>query len=176
MVLAAGESYTVKDLLELMLLPSNNQAAEVVAGHYGRVEFVRLMNAKAAEWGMNQTHYAEPTGLSVSNQSTASDLARMMSRVYALYPAILQISRGRKATITEINSGKKTEISSINNFAGRADFLGGKTGFTDEAQGNLISLFSYQNRPLAIIVMGTDDRFGDTEKLLSWFKENFKTQ
>ena len=53
-----------------------------------------------------------------------------------------------------------------NEFAGTAAFLGGKTGYTDEAQGNLVSLFSMRGTPVVIVVLGSADRFGETRTLL----------
>jgi D-alanyl-D-alanine carboxypeptidase len=51
--------------------------------------------------------------------------------------------------------------------------MGGKTGYTDEASGNLVSIFSYGRRAVMVIVLGTSDRFGETEKLITWFKNAF---
>ena len=55
-----------------------------------------------------------------------------------------------------------------NQFAGTPEFLGGKTGYTDEARGNLLSLFAIGGQTFTVIVLGTDDRFGDTERIRSW--------
>jgi D-alanyl-D-alanine carboxypeptidase len=60
------------------------------------------------------------------------------------------------------------EISATHQFAGRPDFLGGKTGFTASAQGNLISIFSVENHPILILVLGTESRFEESEKILNF--------
>jgi len=70
-------------------------------------------------------------------------------------------------------SSRPVAFSNINHFAGQADFLGGKTGYTDDAGGNLLSLFSYQKRPVLVLVMGASDRFGETRRLLQWFKNSY---
>ncbi len=59
-------------------------------------------------------------------------------------------------------------MNNINVFAGTDEFLGGKTGSTPEAEGNLISIFEVSRgaSPVIIIVLGTDDRFGETENIL----------
>ncbi len=103
-------------------------------------------------------------------------------KIYATYPQILAITRTPQVTITELGSapaggvGRQTPVKSINDFAGRADFIGGKTGYTDEAAGNLLSIFSYDSHPVFIVVLGTQDgvRFAKTLALYSWFVNNFK--
>lgn len=170
--LTAGDTYTVSDLLRFLLLPSSNVAAEAFADSYGRTRFVDAMNARAATWGMADTHYDDPSGLSSGNQSTADDLLLLAQKIYSDYPKVLAITRITQATVTELGSEKKTLLKSINYFAGEADFIGGKTGYTDIADGNLLSIFKYNSRPVVVIVLGTDeaDRFTNTEKLFDWFK------
>jgi serine-type D-Ala-D-Ala endopeptidase (penicillin-binding protein 7) len=174
--LQAGDVYVVADLLRVMLLPSSNVAAEALANAYGRPQFLAEMNARAAAWDMAGTHYDDPSGLSVGNQSTASDLLRLAQKIYADYPQILAITRTPQVTITELGSSRQASVKSINDFAGRSDFIGGKTGYTDEAAGNLLSIFKYKNQPVLIIVLGTDDgvRFAKTLQLYDWFTANFK--
>jgi len=174
--LQAGDIYTVSDLLYVMLLPSSNVAAEALANAYGRDQFLAEMNARAAAWGMADTHYDDPSGLSVGNQSTADDLLRLAQKIYADYPQILAITRTPQVTIKELGSGRQAAVKSINAFAGRADFIGGKTGYTDEAAGNLLSIFKYENRPVLFVVLGTadDTRFANTLQLYQWFAQSFK--
>lgn len=175
-ILQAGDVYTVSDLLQVLLLPSSNVAAEALANAYGRPQFLAEMNARAAAWEMAKTHYGDPSGLSSGNQSTARDLLVLAQKIYADYPQILSITRTPQVTITELGSGRQTLVKSINDFAGRADFIGGKTGYTDEAAGNLLSLFSYDTHPVFIVVLGTSDgvRFTKTLQLYNWFTANFK--
>ncbi len=165
--------YAMHDLLYALLLPSSNVAAEALAQNFGREQFLAGMNALATEWGAASTHFEDPTGLSPANQSTAHDILKIAQAIYIKYPEIFKITRTPKFTITEHTSGKRQSFASINLFAGKPDFIGGKTGYTDEAGGNLVSVFSDGGRPILIMALGTDDRFGETEKLLSWFKESF---
>jgi D-alanyl-D-alanine endopeptidase (penicillin-binding protein 7) len=168
-----GERFSRDDILHLMLLVSSNEAAEVLAGATGRSDFLLAMNKKAKEWGMADTVFEDPTGLSANNRSTVVDMQKMVSHIYREYGVIFEISRKPRYQMKELVSGADRGIMSINEFAGNANFLGGKTGFTEEAIGNLISLFSYRNRPLVIIVFGTPDRFGQTRHLFSWFINSF---
>lgn len=172
--LGDGESYTISDLLSATLVASSNEAAEALANAYGREGFIKELNAIARAWGMEETHFADPAGLSIANQSTAHDLQKMVQRMYVEYPEVFEISRKPRANITELGSKKRITLPSNNLFAGRADFVGGKTGYTDDARGNLISLFTHERRPILVVVLGTDDRFGETEKLMEWFRNSFR--
>lgn len=175
--LKAGEIYKADDLVKTMLLLSSNDAAEALAQSILKNNFVELMNQKAKELNLNETVFFDPTGLSSKNQSTTGDIFKIISYIYQKYPDILKITTQKSQTITEINSKSKKIIKNINEFAGQNDFIGGKTGFIDESQGNLVSMFMIKKDPVAIIVFGSQDRFGDTKKLLECVRnENYIEQ
>ncbi len=176
-VLKVNGTYTVQDLLHAMLMPSNNVAAEAVADYYGYDKFMTEMNARAASWGMTNTHFENPSGLSSANESDAHDLAILATHVYDDYPTILSFSDTPSYVITNLATGAQTTIRSINQFAGQPDFVGGKTGYIPESQNNLLSIFRVDGKPVLIVVLGTDslaDWFPDTTKLLNWFTMNYK--
>ena len=166
----AGDKYSRDDMLEIMLGTSSNEAAEALANFYGRDKFIHEMNLQAKEWGLNNTYYKDPTGISVSNQSTASDLRELTIRIYNEEPMIFEITRRARLDARELESKKVYRFDSNNIFTSRKDFLGGKTGYTDEAQQNLLSIFKYDGQPILIIVLGTNDRFTQTEDLFNWYK------
>ncbi len=174
--LHVGDTYTVTDLLRILLLPSSNVAAEALADAYGRGQFIAEMNRRAVAWGMENTHYDDPSGLSVGSQSTAGDLAVLAQKIYTDYPSILAITRTPQVTVTEISSGSQVVVKNINEFSGQSNFVGGKTGYTDQADGNLLSVFSDAGHPIVVIVLGTSDdsRFANTQALYDWFTANFK--
>lgn len=174
--LEIGGVYTVRDLISLMLVFSNNESAEALARSIGRAEFVRLMNEKAASWGLAETHFKDPTGLSASNQSTSADLQTLTLRITKEYEEIMKITKKPQAVVTERMSGKIKTFPNINLLASRPDVLGGKTGFTEEAGGNLLTLFMHGGRTVFAIILGSDDRFGETEKLIAWFKSSFSRE
>jgi D-alanyl-D-alanine endopeptidase (penicillin-binding protein 7) len=169
-------TYTVYDLLHAMLMPSNNVAAEAFADYYGYDKFMAAMNARAAAWGMTDTHFDDPSGLSSANESSAHDLAILATHVYQNYPQILAISNTPTYTLTNIADGGTRQIASINEFAGTPGFLGGKTGYIPESRDNLISLFRVDGHPLLIVVLGAKDtaaRFLDTTALLDWVRTDY---
>ena len=113
------------------------------------------MNLKASELQMRSTRFFDPSGLSPLNQSTLENLEKLISYIYNRHPKIFSITSEKEGN--------------IHPFSNQENFIGGKTGFIDEANGNLISLFNYQGRPLLIIVLGSEDRYLDTLALYNRF-------
>lgn len=170
-----GEIFRAADLINTALIISSNDAAAALADFYGSREFLELMKIKAAAIKMNDTVFFDPHGLSVLNQAVIADLEKLVYYILKNHPAILEVTTRPQITITELNSGTDRVISSNNQFAGRPEFLGGKTGYLEDANGNLISLFTDAEREkqFLIIVLGASDRVQETEKLYQWAKLNF---
>lgn len=173
--LVINGTYTVEDLLHLMLMPSSNVAAQAMADYIGQAQFMNEMNARAEQWGMTDTYFADPSGISAANESSAHDLLILAQHIYLDYPGILALTDTPATKITELNSGKTASIQSINAFVGEPNFVGGKTGNTDQAGGNLLSIFDHDGHPVLIIVLGAPALpFKDTSALYSWFKTNYQ--
>ncbi|HUC01765.1 MAG TPA: serine hydrolase [Candidatus Paceibacterota bacterium] len=173
--LAIGGTYTVEDLLHLMLMPSSNVAAEAMADTIGHAQFMSEMNARAAQWGMTDTYFADTSGISAANESSASDFLILAQHIYQNYPEILTLTDTPTWTMTELNSGRTIEVKSINAFAGESVFVGGKTGNTPQAGGNLLSIFNYDGHPVLIVVLGAPALpFQNTSNLFAWFRQNYK--
>ena len=172
--LQLGGQYSVSDLVKAMLVLSSNRAAMAVADSYGFPQFVEKMRVKAVSLNMAQTDLIEPTGLSSGNQSTIGDLEKLISYIYKNHPEIFVITRQKTVVLSELAKNRSEEFLNINAFAqSRNDFWGGKTGYTDQAGGNLITIFEHEGRKLLFIVLGTDDRFGQTDLLYNWAKRAF---
>lgn len=164
--LEPGDQYRVRDLLKVLLVPSSNEAAAAFARAYGHDAFIAAMNAQAAAWGLAATHFDDASGLSVSNQSTPRELLEMARRIYLAHPEIFAITQSPAATVQELGSGGLKQFPTTNGFAGRPDFIGGKTGTTPEAGDNLVSIFSVGGTPVAVAVFGAADRYAATRSLL----------
>jgi len=171
----AGESYVVGDLVKAMLLVSSNDAVMAIAEFYGTENLVQRMQMKARELGMSQTTFVDPTGISFLNQGTIADLEKLVRYIDERHSNLFAITASKEGMLFEKTKRIERKLLNINAFAGgsRTDFAGGKTGFTNEANGNLISLFNYRGYKLLFIVLGTDDRFGQTDLLYNWVKEAF---
>lgn len=157
--------------IKRMMIFSDNTAAKELADELGSPMYIARMNEKAAFLGMRDTGFFDATGLSYLNQSTVRDIGILAAYIQKRHPEIFEWSRLKTIVIGGIT------YANINRFAERADFLGGKTGFTDEANGNLVSLFKTNKGPIGIIIFGTKDkeeRFRQTERILSWLLHHFK--
>ncbi len=164
----AGEIVTAHDLIGAMLIASSNDAASALAEAYGTDAFIQKMRAKAFSLGMHQSSFFDASGLSVLNQSTGRDLEKLIRYLIEEEPAVFALSAAREAIITDLVTGRTRKIVATNEFAGKPGFVGGKTGYTNEANGNLLSVFEAGGRRFLIVVFGTSDRFGETEKLWRW--------
>ncbi|MDP3901368.1 MAG: serine hydrolase [bacterium] len=167
-----GEMFLRDDLVKAMMTVSSNDAAVALAESFngGIDEFIIKMNSKALELRMNQSSFFDPSGLNLANQSNIHDIEKLILYIYRYHPEIFKWSTHKSVDLTELNSKTKRTVNSINLFAGQPGFIGGKTGYLEEANGNLASLFSYKGRIILIITLGAEDRFGETSKLYNWFK------
>lgn len=160
-----GETFQAYDLVKAMLVASSNDAAAALTEFFGEQKFMNEMQRKANDLKMYNTTYLEPTGLSFVNQSTASDLVKLVKYIYENHPEILTVSREPAAELKELKSGKSRKIETVNQFAGQPDFIGGKTGYIDEAGRNLIGLFEIKGQRVLFIVLGAEDAFAEVGAL-----------
>lgn len=174
--LASGEDLTFRSLLYGMLLNSGNDAAYAISENYpgGSLGFVSAMNKKVLELGLKNTHFDNPAGFdSPKHYSSASDLSKIT--IEALKDA--QLSRIFATKETEIVSiDKKYQHNLINLNKLLSDVkgvMGVKTGYTEEARENLVTLIDREGHRVLIVVLGSDDRFGETKKLIDWTYSNF---
>ncbi len=164
--LSAGESYTVHDLLNIMLTISSNDAAYALADAYGLPGFVNQMNEVAQTVGMDQTTFYEPSGLSYLNQSTLGNIAKLLQYIYHSYPAIFAITRQPKFVAINQTTNKPKTFSNIDFYAGEPVFVGGKTGYIDQSGENLVGIFNYSGGKVIAGVFDSADRFKDMNALL----------
>ncbi len=182
-----GQRFQVKDLLLALLVGSANDAAEILAANYhgGRVAFVAAMNQKAKDLKLTRTHFANPTGLDSDvnerqlkdiNLTTALDLSRL-ARV-ALANSFIAASVDKSyVTITELVSRQTYPIYNINVLLSkRSEIKGIKTGWTEEAGECLVALAQKPSASVITVILGSQDRFGETEELVDWVYGNFSWQ
>lgn len=169
----AGETYAVRDLVSAMLVVSSNEAAEAIARVKGREAFLAGMNELVRSWGMYETYIADPAGLSPATQSTAEDLRIMAAKIYEEYADLYRITSSKKLAIAESGTRRRQMLANINAFAGDRGFVGGKTGYIDEAGSNLLSVFLHEKRPIFVLVLGAEDRFAASADLINWFRSSF---
>ena len=172
--LRAGYEVSNRDLLHLLLIASDNAAARAIArvSPHGATGFVARMNEKAAELGLTNTHYAEPSGLLSANVSSAYDMARLMAYVGGdeRIAGVMQKQRH------DLSVGRRTiSIRSTNQLVrnGDVDVLGGKTGYIRRAGYCLATLLRLPDGgpSVVVVVLGARSsaaRFLETRQLFSW--------
>jgi D-alanyl-D-alanine carboxypeptidase (penicillin-binding protein 5/6) len=101
--LEAGDRLTVRELLEAALIQSANDAADALAIHVGKgsqARFVAMMNARARQLGLTDTHYARPDGLDAPGHFSSARDVTLLARLLMHRPVVRQIVRQRTATIS----------------------------------------------------------------------------
>lgn len=173
----SGEKLRAKDLLAALLLASANDSAYILANNYpgGLSAFVGSMNKKAQELNLADSQFFNPAGLDELDQlSSARDL-----NVLARELLKNDFLRGLVATpYLEINSQNEAntkqtttayQLFNTNQLLGRLGGIKGvKTGTTDWAGEVLVTLVERNGREILISLMNSQDRYGDTQKLLAW--------
>ena len=174
--LSERQTVSMYSLLQLLLIESSNEAADLVANQIGREEFVRLMNRKADAIGMHNTAFADPSGLSAENVSTLSDLMRLAQYLYNNRRFILELTADQYVA-TAYDADAFGELNNFNILSELDNFYGGKTGQTSAAGQTSISLHRMmvrgEERLIVIAVLGSSDRTRDVLLLHSYFQERF---
>mgnify|MGYP002557423419 FL=1 len=175
--LKTGDKITILDLLYGLMLRSGNDAAVALAEYAGEDinGFAELMNAKALELGLTNTHFETPHGLdSNEHYTTAYELAILSN--YALNnPTFAKIVGTKNYTIT-INGSPKA-LSNTNELLGNMEGVYGiKTGFTNGANRCLVTACKRNNIDIICVVLGADTkkfRTIDSIKLINYVFNNF---
>lgn len=173
--LAVGTLLTREQMLHLALMASENRAANALGRHYpgGTLAFVEAMNRKAAQLGMHDTYYAEPTGLSSRNQSSARDLA-VLVKAASRVPLIRELS-----TSPEHEFGVGSHLLHFRNTNSLVknplwEIGLQKTGYISEAGRCLVMQTRVVGRELIMVFLdsaGRYSRLGDAERVRRWMLE-----
>jgi D-alanyl-D-alanine endopeptidase (penicillin-binding protein 7) len=179
--LRSTDKVTADDLLHLLLIASDNAAARALAriSPYGSDGFVERMNDKALELGLENTHYADPSGLLTENVSSAYDMARLIT--YASQDE--RISSVMRLSEYTVSANRRViNFHSTNHLLGRpdVDVRAGKTGFISKAGYCLATLLRMpDNGPsVAVVVLGARSnagRFMESRNLFNWVSSKAST-
>jgi len=170
-----GKKFSLKRLLDLLLIYSSNDAAWALAEVIDVPNFVEKMNEKAEDLGLENTHFVNPTGLDPENlcyepavlnyfnYSTTRDLAKLTQYILKEHPLIFEISI--QEPLYKIEDG-------IFDLFLTQRVVGGKTGYTDEAGGCILFVFSDEKSNFFInVILGTPSasaRIAEMQKLIDW--------
>ena len=184
--LQEGEKLTVEQLLNVLLIPSANDAAVVLAEHIaGSVEkFADMMNAKAKELGCLNTHFVNPNGIHNKNHySTAYDLA-MIGRYAMKFDDIMRIAKVNQYTLPKTNKyNKEDRIFNTTNglITKNSEYYyqyttGLKTGYTDKAGYCIVTTAKKNDVELLEVVLDSasiEDRYEDCINLFNYGFDNY---
>jgi D-alanyl-D-alanine carboxypeptidase (penicillin-binding protein 5/6) len=155
--LEPGERMSVHDLLIAMLLPSADDAAEDLAynvGHHSVSRFEGMMNARARELGLSNTHYTTPIGLDTpGNFSSARDLVTLARYVLRTEPFFKAVVRAPRATLR--TGSHRRSVVNLNDLVARYSWINGvKTGHTLDAGYVLVASGTQHGMTLIGVVLG----------------------
>ncbi len=163
MGISQGEVYTLDELLHGLIMHSGNDAAyaisEGVAGD--TTTFVEWMNLKSRELGLEDTYFADPSGLDDTSYSTPKDLVKLTR--YALkYPELKKMGNTVEYELPENNAHKYIYLYNQTNLLTTYPGVKGfKTGYTEEAGLCLITYAENEGKEVIGVVLGSGDRKGD---------------
>ena len=176
--LDAGSSYKLTDLIKTVVVASANDSTVALAEHVAGSEdmFVSKMNRLAANLNLNNTHFANCTGLPTSNHySSAKDMAQIY-RTVCNNPIYIKYSKIWMDDFIH-PSGRKTGLVNTNRLVKTYEGVeGGKTGYTDLAKYCLTASAKRGNLRLIGVVIGANDskvRFSEMSKLFNYGFSNY---
>ncbi len=173
--LAIGTRLTREEMLQLALMSSENRAASALGRHYpgGIDAFVEAMNVKARLIGLNDTRFADSTGLNPENVSSPRDLVRLVSAA-GTYPLIREFSTASERYVKI--RGRLHRFGNTNSLVRDPGWEIGvsKTGYIREAGRCLVMQAWIFNEPHIIVLMDSDGRYSrtaDAKRIKRWFEE-----
>lgn len=178
--LRAGMVLTREDTLRAALMSSDNRAAHMLARTYpgGVKMFVKRMNELAEELGMKDSHFADPTGLSNDNISTAQDLALLAMRAHR-YPVLSKVSTSPTALLDA--GSTQLRMMTTNRLIGDPRWHVGlqKTGYTRAAGRCMVVQSEVAGHRVVMVVLDSDSsskRADDMQRMRRWLEEETKFQ
>jgi serine-type D-Ala-D-Ala endopeptidase (penicillin-binding protein 7) len=180
--LNTGEILTLDNLFKTALIVSDNDSAMALSRASGlsEDEFIKQMNHKAEEFGLINTHFADPTGLLSANRSTVSDIVKLLN--YALQNETIAKTTSTSYYEFEVQGNDKKRTIKLRNtdslLRSYLNILGGKTGSLDEAGYNLaVKIEGDAKQEIIVVILGSlsnTDRFQDVKAITDWVFSNFK--
>ena len=164
-----GERLTVRELLEAALIASANDAADALASYVGgsQARFVGMMNAKARQLGLRETHFVRPDGLDAPGHLSSAHDVTYLARLVMHHAIVRQIVRQRVATISD-GHVLRTWNDLLYSYPG---IFGVKTGHTSGAGWNETAAVHRRGVSIYATLLGSPDRStrnADLVKLLDW--------
>ena len=172
--LRPGAVLTRSELLLLALMASENRAAAALGRTYpeGKRAFVAAMNRKAAELGMTDSRFVDPTGLYPGNVSSARDLVKLVNAAHG-YELIREYTTRDRAVVTVYN--RRLSFHNTNGLVRNSHWDIGlsKTGYISEAGRCLVMRVRLASKDLIVVLLdswGKQSRVGDANRIRRWLE------
>jgi serine-type D-Ala-D-Ala endopeptidase (penicillin-binding protein 7) len=172
--LEVGATLTRRQMIMLAIMSSENRAAAALGRTYpgGTKAFVAKMNEKAGQLGMSHSRFADPAGLKVENQSSATDLSRMVAAADD-YPLIRKASTTRQLEVRPWSKRGPLTYVNTNRLLKNANWhiALSKTGYINEAGRCLVMQATIGGEPVSIVLLNSFGKltpFGDSNRLRKW--------
>ncbi|RJR15426.1 D-alanyl-D-alanine carboxypeptidase [Candidatus Microgenomates bacterium] len=176
MGLFTGEKISVENVLRGALIASANDAAYALAEHdeQGVAHFVQKMNDKAQNLGLTNTHFTNPIGFDdEAHFTSARDLVRL-SRIAMDHEELTKIVSLPQVTVADASYSNFHPLKNVNELLGKIPGVSGfKTGLTEAAGECLVTTVERDGHRILTVLLGSEDRFGETEALIDWVFTNF---
>lgn len=185
-LLKKGDTFTIQDILALLLIESSNDAATAITGIEGEELFVARMNKEAQKLGLLNTRFFNATGLDPDdlkepiNYSTARDMARLVSFILKEHPELFEILSYRSLALYDTQGIFHHTLYNTNELLWYEGWptaiVGGKTGWTFKAQGCLILILKGpKNKGYLIqVILGAENRFEQMKKMVDWVYTSYQ--
>ncbi|MBI3631761.1 MAG: D-alanyl-D-alanine carboxypeptidase [Candidatus Staskawiczbacteria bacterium] len=175
--LKVGQVLSVKNLLYIALIESSNDAAFALSSVIGQDRFVYLMNVKAENIGLLNTHFADSSGLNPGSYSTAKNLVALTEYLLNKHSLVWQIIGLKEYDLYLDNGQFHHKLISTNKLLGEMpEIIGGKTGFTNNAKGTflVIEKSPTEGNYLINVILGSTDRLEEMKKIINWLNIAYK--
>lgn len=180
--LVAGETVTLGALVRAAMVRSGNDSAAAIAEHIGgSVEgFVEMMNDRAAELGMTNTHFVNPHGLDASGHYSSARDMLIVSRQAMAMPEFEELARSRMLVFPNSPDGSARSASNTNRILNSYEgVIGVKTGETPNAGLTYVGAVERDGRRLFAVVfqsVGKRAHFTDAIQLYDWAFDELRIQ
>ncbi|MBP9864127.1 D-alanyl-D-alanine carboxypeptidase [Patescibacteria group bacterium] len=183
-VIPVGETVTLRDALETMLVGSVNASANAIARVTGGKErFAELMNEKVKSLGLRTPIFVEPSGMNPENRASAADVGALLSAA-AAYPEIREIAKLSEVTAHAINSNKDYRVLSTNlllpTYLNKDPYgiVAAKTGSLPEAGYCMAQITkNKEGHEIVAVELGSDNHFSryqDIKALTTWAFDTYE--
>jgi len=175
--LQEGAKLTMHDLMAALLVNSANDAADTLAISISgsRENFASEMNRVMEDWGIDDAHFSNPSGLSDTDNAASAKALAQIGKLAIRNKTIAKLVQTQTTTIKD-DKGHQYKLTSTDKLLQKGGYKGIKTGYTPAAGECFVGLTTVQGHPVITVVLGSHDRFGDTQKLVSWINTTYQWQ